>query len=265
MTFCNLEERVIEAGQEEDFFFVFERLAEPTRTTLGYALDIAQLLKENGLQDQYMITGGYGALMHLLGVLGERSAVTWRGSEDIDMFGSIDVLRALQANYRIKENRESPNLPEKGTLILATKELLAPEKDVRVDFSMKNNLYTDDGRGRFKPTIKGLYQPAKKVIFGVEVSVADVPSLIRSKAPLAAKEGDEFLKQKIDVMNLLWVAEQERISHKDIYGPMTERNERANLRQAIKDSWTLVTNERTKLGPSKEFTDQLVHELHKYK
>ena len=110
MTFTNLE-NALKDNQIESYLDLFGHLQEPTKTVLGYTLDVASFLDLVGLRKEYSVFGGYAVLSHLMSTYGPGVAKLWRGSTDIDMAGTQKVLNALKSGYRFHSNSQSPNVP----------------------------------------------------------------------------------------------------------------------------------------------------------
>src|SRR3990172_9945857 len=115
MTFRHLEDNLRDENIMHYLEF-FDELQEPTKTVLGYALDIASYLSSQSLSNKYVLFGGYAVLSNLMTTFGDSVAKVWRGSTDIDMAGNRNVLNSLRSGYHIFNNLQNSNVPDKRTL-----------------------------------------------------------------------------------------------------------------------------------------------------
>ena len=234
MTFKNLEDRIVERGQIDEYLDLFSKLREPTKTVLRYTLELAKLMEDSRLQNHYAVFGGYATLAYLMGTLGEKIALTWRGSEDIDVIGTQPVINALKGYYDVASDFPSQNIAHKRTLKLRTRSV-PPEDEVKIDFTLT------------PPP----YKTATKNIFGIPLQVMTPLPLIRSKLNCAYES-----KQRIDIMNLLYIMEQEGTDPREIVNAMCP-SEFPIFKSVLIESTELVTNRRMTLAPSSDYTEDL--------
>ncbi len=234
MTFHKLEDRITETGQIDDYLGVFARLQEPTATVLRYTLDMAVALEETGLQDQYVVHGGYASLAHLMGIFGEKIALAWRGSQDIDMAGTERVLSTLKGYYDVMNDLPSPNLPNKRTVKLKTR-TSPPEEEVKIDFSMYD-----------RPS-----NVATRTFFGITLPVREPFALLQSKLYCPPED-----KQTIDITNLLYVLEHEGMQPQEIVKRL-KQEELRRFQQVVYNGPFMAGNQRMTLSPSVSFANNL--------
>lgn len=239
--FKHLEDGLSTENDMQRYLEVHGKLQEPTRTVLPYVLDIVALLEKNGLNDQYALFGGYAVLSHLMRYFGESTAISWRGSTDIDMAGTQDVLRAIHRGLEVHSDLASPNIPNKRTVKLAD----TGEEECRVDF------YGGDFTKRFGA-------PVRNVHFGIGVQVVEPRSLIRSKlfTPL-----DE-LQHSGDILGLLSVLEREGYAPEQIASFYTS-SEVCPLIDRISSGLGSSFGDRMALLPSTKYLSSLRKKLHK--
>jgi hypothetical protein len=234
MTFYKLEDRIAETGRIDEYLDVFARLQEPTATVLRYTLDIAVALEETGLQHQYVVHGGYASLAHLMGIFGEKIALVWRGSQDIDMAGTERVLSTLKKYYEVTNDQPSPNLPNKRTVKLKTR-TTPPEEEVKIDFSMYD-------------------QPLNvttRTFFGITLPVRAPFALLQSKLYCPPED-----KQTIDMTNLLYVLEHEGMQPQEIVRQL-KQEELRRFQQVVYNGPLMTGNQRMALSPSIGFSNNL--------
>src|SRR3989344_4475715 len=183
MAFSNLEDR-LDVAQYESYLSVMCDLKDPFKTAFSYALDMACVLDTNQLRGEYALFGGYGVLTHIVDRFGEKIIPIWRGSNDVDMLGTMKALTALKSFYPFKSDLPSPNLENKRTLIIA-----GETGDYKLDFCVTSS--------------EDLAARENKSIWGVPVSVISPIRLIGNKILLAKDES----KQKEDVLQLLGILE----------------------------------------------------------
>ena len=199
MALTHIEDCVVENGQIDLYTKVLELTKGPARLVLPLTLDIASYLQKEGLQDQYILFGGYAVLSHLMSVRGEEMAANWRGSEDIDMAGTEQVVRAIKSGYRVTSDRPSPNLQDKRTIKLSVEQTTGIEEECKVDF------YTGHFEDKFFP-------PETNTHFGCELRVSNPLSLIKSKLYTPNRE----VVHSEDITRLLSVLEHRDYSPEQI-------------------------------------------------
>jgi len=193
MAFKHLEEAVVDLPNQElaQYMQIFEGLREPTKTVLGYTLDIAAYLKKVKLNDDYAVFGGYAVLSHLMNILGPQVALLWRGSKDIDMAGTMRVLGALKAVYSVTNDSVSPNVADKRTVKLVEDH----EKACKIDF------YYGNCQDRFA-------EPEINYHFGIPLRVITPLKIIRGKLNTPREE----LVHSTDILRMLAVLERRDVS-----------------------------------------------------
>lgn len=244
MVFRHLENMLAEGDNKnaEEYLEVFRDLKEPTRTLLGYTLDIASFLNGSGLDKEYVIFGGYAVLSHIMESYGEQIAKVWRGSNDIDMGGTQSILRAIKRGYEINSDFPSQNIKDKRTLKLVED----AEKECKIDF------YTGDFKKRFSSE--------RNRHFGIDLIVGDPISLIRSKANIPVSEATH----SYDILTLLAVLEHRGYNPKDILKEF-KGNERALLSEHVKEGIKRFGDDRIGFFPSGKFINTLKTQLHKFR
>ncbi|MEK6861763.1 MAG: hypothetical protein AABY07_07370 [Nanoarchaeota archaeon] len=239
MTFRHLEEIIVKEGREADYLSIADGLKEPTRSTYSYLLDIASVLRQNSLQDQYQVFGGYAVLAHLIKQYGDRIVLAWRGSQDIDMIGNMQVLTALKGFYQVKSDLPSPNIPSKRTVKLSTDN----EEECKIDYT------TGQKRGRTEVV----------PILGIEVPVLEPSELIKSK--LYAK--DELV-HKVDIVKMLGILEVRKYDPEEFAQSLTPE-QRLDIYDVVLTGHDMTRNARMTMGPSKEYMSKLKDYLRRLK
>ena len=244
MSFSHLDD-LLARGEDKNvelYLNIFGDLKEPTRTVLGYTLDIASLLNDFGLGDEYVIFGGYAVLSHIMKAYGVEMARVWRGSEDIDMAGTPKVKAALKRGYSVSSDIPSPNLRDKRTLKLIEDH----ESECKIDF------YIGDFKTRFSPETN--------THFGIDVKVGSPISLVKGKidAPL----GEPL--HSYDILTLLSVLEKGGYDPNRIVSNLSHE-ERALLLEHIKSGLNHFEEDRIGLFPSHNFISLIKTRLHKFR
>src|SRR3989344_1132899 len=242
MTFHNLEKRVTELGLEEEYLELFDKLKLPTKHALAYLLDIGALLEENGLKNSYAVFGGYAVLTQLMRVLGPKIALAWRGSEDIDLYGTERIVGALNGEYKVVSDNASPNIAKKRTIRLLTREA-NPEPELKVDFSTRVHDYAIN----------------EIDIMGVPLSVVSPLSLVKGKTHLAVK--DE--KHLTDVLNLLWILEHDNVSPETTYFGFNQK-QRKELKEVVIKGREMCKPQRIGFTPSMKYLSDIKKNLDHY-
>ncbi len=242
MVLKNLE-NALPDDQIEKYIGVFNQLEGPTYSVLGRTLDIAALLNKNGLRDDYVLFGGYGVLSHMMDSAGEEIAVSWRGSDDIDMAATNKAVNIMKSNYDVFSDKQSPNLLEKRTVKLHEDN----GKDCKID------LYTGPFNEKFWPVEIHNH-------FGIPVRVAGAVPLIRGKLK-APREEDVH---SIDIVRLLSVLEREDYCPSDIARDFSA-DQKMDLLDRMRAGYKLIGAGLLSqdLLPSQKFKKDLESELHK--
>lgn len=237
MTFANLEDR-LDVTQYASYLDVMGDLREPFKTALGYALDMACVLSTNQLGGEYALFGGYGVLTHIVDRFGERIIPVWRGSNDVDMLGTMKALTALKSFYHFKSDLPSPNVEHKRTLIIQ-----GETGDYKLDFCVASPEDLVAAR-------------EDKQIWGVPVSVVRPISLISNKIILAKDEA----KQKEDVLQLLGILEYRGMKVPDFIRDLTPEK-RISLYDLLVH--TATEESRVNIGASEDYLKSLKGYLRK--
>jgi len=239
MTFRHLEDIIVKEGREADYLSITDGLKEPTKSTYAYLLDIAAMLRQNGLQDRYQVFGGYAVLAHLIRQYGDRIVLAWRGSSDIDMIGDMQALTSLKGFYQVKSDLPSPNIPSKRTIKLT----IDGKQECKIDYTIGNKR----GRTEFVS------------VLGIEVPVLEPSELIKSK--LFAK--DELV-HKVDIVKLLGILESRKLDPEEFARSLTSE-QRQDLYDVILTGFDMTRNARMSMGPTKEYITKLRDYLRKIK
>ncbi|MBI2449146.1 hypothetical protein HYV49_02520 [Candidatus Pacearchaeota archaeon] len=244
MSFSHLDD-LLAGGEDKNielYLEIFKDLKEPTRNVLGYTLDIASMLHNSELDNEYVIFGGYAVLSHIMKAYGSEMARVWRGSDDIDMAGTPKVKTALKRGYSVSSDMPSPNLKDKRTLKLVEDH----EQECKIDF------YTGDFKTRFSPETN--------THFGINVKVGSPISLIKGKidAPF-----DEPL-HSYDILTLLSILEKRGYNPSRIISNLNN-NEKALLLEHIKNGIEHFGEDRIGLFPSHNFISLVKTRLHKFR
>jgi len=231
MGFRYLEDS-LEGENMPSYLEVFGELQEPTKTVLGYTLDIASFLNRVGLQKEYGLFGGYAVLSNLMSTFGEGVAKTWRGSDDIDLAGTLEVLNSIRSGYNLTNDRLSPNLPSKRTLKL---EKCEGEEECKIDF------YEGDVALKYGSVGTNTH-------FGIPVSVVRPEFIIRNKT--YTPEGET--QHNEDIMSMLSVLQKQEIDPKKVV-ELLNREESESLQRRIVKSESLSVKDRFGVFPDKEY------------
>ncbi len=230
MAFSNLEDR-LDVARYESYLSVMDDLKDPFKTAFSYALDMACVLDTNQLREEYALFGGYGVLTHIVDRFGEKIIPIWRGSNDVDMLGTIKALTALKSFYLFKSDLPSPNLENKRTLIIQ-----GETGDYKLDFCVTSS--------------EDLSAKEERSIWGVPVSVISPVCLIGNKILLAKDES----KQKEDVLQLLGILE-----YRGMRIPEFVKDLNAEKRTSLYDLLMNVSpaGNRVNIGASEDYTKSL--------
>lgn len=227
-------------GKLEEILIIVDSTPEPTKTVLSYIGDITSLALLYELNEQQYVFGGYAVLSHLVSRFGDQIIPIWRGSDDIDMKGTIEVLNALRSAYAVKNDRESPNLENKITLKLGSKDDVSVCK---IDYVFMNN--GDDSEDK----VETIY------VLGIPLRVATPLSLIQAKLELAEKEETHYL----DVLHMVGVLEH-RGTEPEAVAQGLNRKQREKLYEQVK-RYSDRKAERIDLGPSGDYIKSLKDKL----
>ena len=240
----NYLERLLDDEKDiDEYLRLFGDLQEPTKTVLGYTFDIAAYLYTLNLVNEYELFGGYAVLSHLMREYGSDVSKLWRGSNDIDMAGTTNVLNALRSGYNIFSDSESPNILDKRTLKFSSDS----ERECKIDFS------TGDYSKKY-----GLAQCNTHL--GIPLSVISPEDIIRGKLTTPLEE-EQHLG---DILAMVSVLEKKGYSPEDLSNIFigTERNEFHNR---LKYSSHIFRRDRFGFFPSKDFLGDLEKILSKKK
>lgn len=241
MAFSNLEDALPD-NKIERYLTLFGNLHEPTKTVLGYALDIASYLKQAGLDEEYALFGGYAVLSHLMSVQGEDFATIWRGSTDIDMAGDKKVIQAIRSAYKVNSCNESPNLDNKLTIKL-TKE---GNPECKIDF------YNGDFRQKFREIETNTH-------LGIPLKVVNPVNLIDGKLNTPESE----LQHAGDILGMLYVLEKRGYDNKQIANYFHQVGKVRKLQDRLKIGKQAFSTHRMGLFPSVEYMAGLERRLHR--
>ena len=240
MKLTHLEDN-IPASYVNEYINLFGHLQEPTRTALGYTLDLASYLSNMGLARNYLIFGGYAVLSHLMNTFGTGFAKTWRGSEDIDMIGDQRVLQAIKSGYEVYSDRASPNLKDKRTVKLSGEAGV----DCKIDFSFGN---IED---RFEKSEVHNH-------LGIDLNVPSSLRLIRGKLLTPKKE----LKHYGDILGMLSVLEVRGCSPDQVVDYFNAE-ECGEVCDRLRIAQERFSNDRLGIFPSGDFSTSLSDKLKK--
>lgn len=253
MTFPNRDsflEDAWKAGQltEKQLDAILEvptKVSEPTRTVIGYLTDISALFAKLGYSTDHGIYGGYGVLAQLVSKYGDPIIPVWRGSDDIDMFGTIDVLNMLRSVYDVQNDRPSPNIDAKFTLKIKTKDDLRNEKNAlcKIDYSIMS---------------KGVPRYATETIhvLGVPIVAATPLALVRSKLEVASKEAEHLE----DIYSMLGVLEYRNERPENVTAILDD-NEARRLQDLFLLNPHYVRRSRLDTAASPSYVDTLKQKL----
>ncbi len=239
--FKHLEDCFENERDIEQYLEVQNNLQEPTRTILPYMLDVSALLSKSGLKEQYALFGGYAVLSHLMATYGPYAAISWRGSNDIDMAGTQKVLSVLVSGFSIDSNRKSPNVTDKRTIKLHDEN----EQECRIDF------FVGDFEKRFG-------KPVTNTHFGVDVSVVEPLALIRSKLQTPVRE----VQHAEDILGLISVLEKKGYTE-DKVASFYRSNEVSSLIDRIDLGVGNSSDDRHGFLPGKKYLEVVRKMLHK--
>lgn len=216
-------------------------LQEPTRTVLGYTLDIASHLHSQGLSDKYSVFGGYAVLSHLMDQFGDSVARTWRGSIDIDMGGNCDVLNSIRAGYHLSNSLHSPNVEKKRTLKLD----LDGERECKIDF------YCDNPEKKYGPSQINTH-------FSIPLRVVKPEFIVKGKLKTPIGEFQHYG----DILGMLAVLERKGYSPKDICNVFNHKEaEELHTRMVVADHE--FRKDRFGIFPNRKFLDEVKRQLHR--
>jgi len=216
-------------------------LQEPTRTVLGYTLDIASHLHSQGISDNYSVFGGYAVLSHLMNTFGDSVAKTWRGSTDIDMGGACNVLNSIRSGYHLSSDLLSPNLKDKRTLKLD----ISGERECKIDF------YCNDPGKKY-----GLSQINSH--FGIPLRVVKPEFIIQGKLKTPVEEFQHYE----DILGMLAVLEKKGYSPMEI-SKFFSHGEINELQNRIIIADHELRNSRFGIFPKTKFFEELKKQLHR--
>ena len=239
MTFKRLEDRLPEEGYE-DYIDIVDDLRDPTKTVFRYLLDMVTSIESVDLKREYTVFGGYAVLTHLIAQYGDKIVKLWRGSSDIDVAGSVNVLNLLKSFYNVESDFISPNIVDKRTV-----KLRIPDEDLcKIDFTLDED--------------QGSYQREEKYILGIPINVAGPYALIKHKLIPAQDETNHC----IDIIKLLGILEYRKDSIENLTNNL-DPNERKILREVIIETRGKASNKRMTAEPSDSYLSQLKSELRK--
>ncbi|HJZ19192.1 MAG TPA: hypothetical protein VJ208_03740 [Candidatus Nanoarchaeia archaeon] len=241
MTFRHLEDNLRDENIMHYLEF-FDELQEPTKTVLGYALDIASYLSSQSLSNKYVLFGGYAVLSNLMTTFGDSVAKVWRGSTDIDMAGNRNVLNSLRSGYHIFNNLQSSNVPDKRTLKLD----ITGESECKIDFYHGKN------------TRKGVTRVNKH--FGIPLRVIRPEYIVRNKLYTPKEQ----IQHYGDILAMISVMERGGYSPQDVTKALTLK-EHGELQDRIVKAEEEFRKDRFGFFPSKKFADELKRILHRKK
>jgi Trp operon repressor len=239
MSFKHLEDNLSD-GHISPYLGFLKGLQEPTRTVLRYTLDIASTLNSNELLEKYSVFGGYAVLSNLMNAFGDSVAKVWRGSEDIDLGGNHDVLKAIKSGYHVFNDLPSPNIPDKRTLKLD----IDGEKECKIDF------YLGDVSKEY-----GCSQVNSH--FGIPLRVVKPEYVIRGKLKISEPE----MKHYGDILAMLSVLEKQGKTPTDILKILNHK-EMENLQKRIVIAEQEFGKDRLAFFPNETFSEKLKRELH---
>jgi hypothetical protein len=216
-------------------------LQEPTRTVLGYTLDIASHLHSQNLSDNYAVFGGYAVLSHLMDAFGDSLAKTWRGSTDIDMGGTCNVLNSIRSGYHLSNDSISPNLKDKRTLKLD----VSGERECKIDFYC-NNPEKKYGASQINSH------------FGIPLRVIKPEFIIKGKLKTPIGEFQHYG----DILGMIAVLEKKGYSPIEI-SKIFSHQETDELKRRVIVADHEFRNDRFGIFPSKKFFDEVKKELHR--
>ncbi len=239
MTFGHLEDSLTDENVFS-YLELFKDLQEPTKTFLGYSLDIASRLNSQGLSGEYALFGGYAVLSNLMDSFGESIARVWRGSKDIDIVGNYRVLNSIRAGYNVSNDLKSSNVPDKRTLKLNT----FGEEDCKIDFSL------GDCNKRYGESKVNNH-------FGIPLGIIKPEFIIRNKLYTPKEEFQHYE----DILSMISVLERQGYEPKDITN-LLDHEQSKELKKRIIVGENEFSKDRFGFFPGNKFLTDLKKKLH---
>lgn len=211
---------------------LYDKIDQPVRSLLELAGDISVTLLQRDLQKNHCIFGGYAVLAHLVDRFGDQFIPAWRGSDDVDIIGTEDVLHALEDRFKIKASRLNHNVNKYSLFVPGDKE----------------ETYKIDYVARQLPACEEV------TVLGVPLQVMAPLPLIQSKlAPAQTQE-----KHRVDVIHLVGVLEDRDVSPRNVAKQLhlPQRRELYDVLQLGFDP-----NSRVSVGPTPAYARDLRTEL----
>jgi len=226
----DLEQRLRELGTLEQFNRDMQRVKDDVRPVLTTLVAIGNKIHECGLQEEYVLYGGYGVLMHLVNALGTEAIPRWRGSSDIDLIGNERIVQALKGYFNVVSDRPSPNVKGKRTLRIKVDEA---EKSIKLDMKFAE-----------KPE-----EIATVELYGLSIKVPTLLSQFKMKLRLER----QLVRDNQDVLNLLGVYYLNKGSSAELVGNL-DMLERKNLYRILTEGFI---REEVLIEPDKRYLSSL--------
>ncbi len=231
------EEGRITDSELEDILNLNDRIPEPTKTVLGYLTDVAAMLREQKLADQYVVFGGYGVLCHLVSCFDDNIISVWRGSDDIDMVGSVHVLNSIRSGYNVFNDKPSPNIESKRTLKITPRRQNITS--CKIDYVEDDKIVQQDTE-----TVK---------VMGIPIHVVSPLYIIKNKLGIY----DQEAKHCQDIKTLLGVCEYRKIDLTELVKYFS-RDERARLYSfLVTQNYFQPDGSRLEFGPTDRYVTAL--------
>ncbi|HVY01838.1 MAG TPA: hypothetical protein VHA12_03685 [Candidatus Nanoarchaeia archaeon] len=241
MRFSHLDAAIPE-GREEDFFSLFGRLQEPTKSNFELVLDLGAYMNGTPFNDRYAVTGSYAILSHLMKLHSPEIASTWKGFSNPTIVGNGQVLGALRAGYHTKGG------PQNRTDMVPVFDMLLKleGKDERLTF-VYNEVRKNPGSVETNEH------------FGVPLKVNSPESLLEHRLgrPMTSQGNIG------DTLTLVHIMEQRGYSPDSVAEYAIANKQADELAKRIKTGYDKFGRDRFGVFPSDKFVATLLKRLHK--
>ena len=219
MILDDLEKRLEETGDLEDFNKTISNLEQGTRNAVKLLLGLAHEFHSKGLDKEYVVFGGYAVLMHMVKAIGTEAIARWRGTYDLDIVMDEKVKRDLKSQLEVISDRKSERYKGKRTIKIRMEEAKEPYK---IDLRMSEEFSDEPDK---------IYEDSTETIMVYNIPVI-VPTLERElKDKLSTSR--RVRKDDLDIVNLLGVYYLKKMSPTKLIRYL-EHKERKRLYDLIK-------------------------------
>ncbi|MBS3146162.1 hypothetical protein J4471_00515 [Candidatus Woesearchaeota archaeon] len=249
----------VDSNRMESILRDLNNKSEDFSRAFNYLIAVCEKLNSTGLQEKYMLIGGYAVLAHLYSARGDKILSRWRGSHDLDLVSrDYSIESVLEGAFEEVEVNTS-HFPDKDVAYIKDElELLRELEGNPSKPPFKIDLYVPKSAGDIvlcrEEIDEKIWSRSRDIdILGHNIRAMSIIDLIKLKLNVETKTGLPRDRDIADIYNLLGLAEIEKYMVNDIYAELGSK-QKLKLAKVISLYNTIgKPNEEVLVRPSQEY------------